>query len=353
MHYLYFDTVRLNPNTGGVLNVSALLLRQLREELPNDIVSVSERFPRLYRLFERMGISRFILDTLIYNYVMFMGGDKANKTIALFPNYFLPFTPFGRHANAIVIIHDLQFKVYPENFGLRRVSWLNWSLKRVVRSKAHVVFISNSSQNDFHHYYGITEKETVILNPVETGLPSLGRSTIGNKRYLIAAYHYYPHKNFRGVLDLFAQLRAAGIVDLLYVTGNGSGKVADVIQKTHADLQDSIVMLGFVAQDKLAELYIGACAFVSMSHFEGFNLSAAEAATLKVPLLLSNIPAHKELFGGYAMLLDNGKVDADKFRIYLQKHLNTRPIWRNSSTCEPHNVAHRYITLHKNLEPSV
>ncbi len=66
--YLYYDTVRLNKAAGGVLNVSEVLLRHMRMSRDDRVEPVSERHPRIYALAQRLKISRFVLDTLLYNF---------------------------------------------------------------------------------------------------------------------------------------------------------------------------------------------------------------------------------------------------------------------------------------------
>lgn len=140
-------------------------------------------------------------------------------------------------------------------------------------------------------------------------------------------------------------LREHGLVDKLFVTGNGSAKVESLIHRHAPELRSSISLRGLVEREVLADLYCGATAFVSMSSFEGFNLSAAEAATLGVPLLLSDIPVHQELFCDYACLVDEQRIDVSKIARYLADHQLRRPSWPLAARCEPAAVAARYLTL--------
>ncbi|WPB55485.1 glycosyltransferase [Xylophilus sp. GOD-11R] len=344
--YLFFDTVRLNPATGGVLNVSAMLLSHMRASGGQHRVEpVSERFPRLYRLFDRLRLSRFILDTLLYNYQLLRSALLREQVLCVFPNYFLPQAAFGRHADSIVIVHDLQYKYFPAYFGPRKVRWLDWCLKRIARSASNVVFISESSQKDFAKFFGPCARSTVILNPVDAGVAAPASSDEKPERFLIAAYHYYPHKNFAGVLRLFRAMRERGLVDTLHVTGDGAAKVEQIIRQHAPELRAQIVLRGKVERRVLVDLFRRSVAFVSMSTFEGFNLSAAEAATLGVPVLLSDIPVHEELFAEYGCLVDAERPDLARIEQYLQSHRRQRPQWAHAARCKPATVAAHYLTL--------
>ncbi len=345
--YLFFDTVSLNASAGGVLNVASVLLKAMRSTGKPVVVDVvSEKFPRLYAIARALGISRFVLETVVYNYHLVSTLFGREKVVPIFPNYFLPFALFGRHSHSIVIVHDLHYKLFPAHFGALKCVWLTWSLRRVSNSLSNVVFISKSSRDAFAHHFKHCANESVILNPVEVAAPVPASTSDGPPRYLIAAYHYYPHKNFFGVLRLFVQMKEHGLVDWLYITGNGADEVARMVANLTSNFRSSIVHKGLVPRDELMRLYQNALAFASLSAHEGFNLSAAEAATLGVPLLLSDIPVHNELFKDYAFLLDQGRSDMDAVAAYLVQHAEAGRRWSHAARCEPRAVVASYLTLH-------
>lgn len=346
--YLFYDTIRLNRGAGGVLNVSEQLLRHMRLAEGERVEPVSERHARLFAAARRVRLSRFLLETLLYNYHLLRRLATGERAYAVFPNYFLPFALFGRHRDAIVIVHDLQYKAYPQHFSPAKRLWLDWSLRRAARSDADVVFISHSSQQDFERHFPRCRHPAVIFNPVDAprGLPGAGASTRAGERYLIAAYHYYPHKNFSGTLALFVRMKEAGLVDWLDITGNGAEAVGRMVAGLDPALRASIRHRGLVSREELLRLYAGATAFISLSTFEGFNLSAAEAATLGVPLVLSDIPVHRELFAGHAFLVDNqAPCDLEALGRYLAAHRGAHAPWPLAETCAPAAVAGRYLRL--------
>lgn len=346
--YLFYDTIRLNRGAGGVLNVSDLLLRSMRLSEGDRIVAASERHPRLFAAARRIGFSRFLLETLLYNYHRLRMLATGERMFSLFPNYFLPFAPFGAHRDSIVIVHDLQYKSYPQYFSRAKRLWLDWSLRRAARSQAHVVFISQSSQEDFERHFPRCRNAAVIFNPVEAvqaAAPDAAAGAAIGERYLIAAYHYYPHKNFSGTLALFTRMKREGLVDFLDITGNGAAEVKRMVAGLDPTLRACIRHRGLVSRNELIRLYGGATAFISLSTFEGFNLSAAEAATLGVPLVLSNIPVHRELFGGYAFLVGDEACDLDALGRYLATHRSAQRPWTLAEACTPRAVAGRYLLL--------
>lgn len=361
--YLFYDTIRLNAAAGGVLNVSAALLASMRRAPGEQVQPVSERHPRVYAAARRLKISRFVLDTVLYNLHLLRAWLRGEQVFSLFPNYFLPFAPLApwcRHRNAIVVVHDIQYRSYPQYFTPLKRRWLDWNLRRVARSLAHVVFISKSSQDDFERYFGPCKNAAVIFNPVDAGNRAAGAADATDAgiaapggRYLIAAYHYYPHKNFAGVLALFERMKHAGLVDCLDITGNGADEVERMVSAMAPAVRGCVRHRGLVPRQELLRLYQGATAFISLSTFEGFNLSAAEAATLGVPLLLSGIPVHRELFGGYGFFVGaDGNGELDAISLYLSEHRRTHPAWPLARACAPDAVAASYLALKRGNAPS-
>ena len=140
-------------------------------------------------------------------------------------------------------------------------------------------------------------------------------------------------------------MKVAGLVDWLDITGNGAAEVKRMADAMGPDISSCVRHRGLVSRKELTQLYCGAAAFISLSAFEGFNLSAAEAATLGVPLLLSDIPVHRELFGGYAFFVGSEHCDLDELSQYLADHREMQPAWLHAEACAPGTVARRYLTL--------
>jgi glycosyltransferase involved in cell wall biosynthesis len=82
-----------------------------------------------------------------------------------------------------------------------------------------------------------------------------------------------------------------------------------------------VLLPGYVDDETLAGLYSGAAAVVIPSLGEGFGLPAVEAAACGAPLVLSDLPAHRETMDGAALYFPpgDGRALASRLREVLSE----------------------------------
>lgn len=296
---MYFSYV---SHSGGVIDVARNILDGLRRIAPGryEVREPSQTF-RSSRL---RTLLRFLGD--IWLSVRYWRSDVT----LLFPNYFCLPLP-GARSKTIVVVHDIMFKHYPAYVGRAKRLILDWSYKIVVRRADGVIFISKDSERDFVRVYGQPKCFKTIYNPVvlKGGGHDTKRTVGPRTQYVIANFHYYPHKNLEGLLRVFAALQTVWPGLKLVFTGNKPSEFDDLIAQCNARVH--IEHLGFLPKEQVMALIRDATFFMSMSRFEGFNMSAAEAAMLGKPLVLSDLPVHRELFSDCAHFvpLDDDHID--------------------------------------------
>ena len=262
--------------------------------------------------------------------------------VALFPNYFIIPLPFSR-LRRVVVVHDLQFKHYPQyTHWLKRIV-LDLSYRCARRSANGLVFISDATRADFLQFYGPPRRHAVIYNPITAPAKSV-RPAIQTAPYVVANFHYYPHKNLTRLLAVHQALRASWPELRLVLTGHKPANLEAMIGGNAASR--GIEHVGFVSKAAVIQLVQGAEFFMSLSQFEGFNMSAAEAALANKPLVLSDIPAHREIFGDIAMLIDpqSAEIPVTRILAYLQnRRANSNVVWNNAVRVQPGAVAQQYV----------
>ena len=230
------------------------------------------------------------------------------------PGFSSPLVCRGRK---VTVIHDLQHKRQPENFGfLERKAWdaMVWSS---VRFSDALVAVSETSRQDVidvysadpariqvvHHgvepaFFGIAEArehDPTLLS--QTGLPDC--------RYLLAVSTIHPHKNWLRLLEAYGALVRDGRDEHLVVAGlagKASGDVA--VRLNDPQLASRVHLLGWQPRSVLVALFQGAEALVFPSTFEGFGMPVLEAMAAGVPVACSDIPPLREVAGNAALFFD-------------------------------------------------
>jgi glycosyltransferase involved in cell wall biosynthesis len=148
-----------------------------------------------------------------------------------------------------------------------------------------------------------------------------GTKDTAEKYRLPAQYIYLPnqfweHKNHRLIIEALKVLEQRGVD----VTVAASGALADyrhpgLLRQLEArvaelGLQERFRFLGLIPRADVYALMRGAVAVVNPSLFEGWSTPVEEARALGVPLLLSDIPVHREQAGVTAMYFDPHSADS-------------------------------------------
>jgi len=187
----------------------------------------------------------------------------------------------------VVTIHDLAFLRHPEAFP----AWHRLSGRAlagpVARAAAAVVAVSEFAKRETAELLRVPpERIRVVPNGVEPVFSPDGPSAEGD--YVLAVGTLEPRKNLPRVEQA---ARLAG-VELRVAGAEGWGGV------------DTAGRIGFVDDERLAQLYRGARCLVYPSLHEGFGIPALEAMACGTPVVTSRGGALEETAGGAAVLVD-------------------------------------------------
>ena len=101
-------------------------------------------------------------------------------------------------------------------------------------------------------------------------------------------------KNHSRLLDALAKCEDIHLVS----AGDGEERVTLEAQIQMLGLADRVTLLGDIPSDEMGRVYAASNAFIHPTLFESFGIVTLEAAAAGLPLLLSDIPAIRELTGG-------------------------------------------------------
>lgn len=127
------------------------------------------------------------------------------------------------------------------------------------------------------------------------------------KFILFTLCRYYPHKNLELIVETFTQYRAEleGVACVLTIDGSQGRGAAGLMRRLHvAGLEDRIVCIGAISQERLSEFYHAADAMFLPTLLESFSGAYLEAMQLGVPVVTSDRDFAREVCGDAAIYID-------------------------------------------------
>lgn len=250
-----------------------------------------------------------------------LAAHRAHLDVLLFPSVYTWFPAPG--VPTVVGVHDVIAATLPRLTLPSRRAHVLWTVKETlaVRTATRVFTVSRAAREVVARRWRLDPDAIAIVPeaPAEVFWPRGAEAAEPYRRaaglhpdepFLLFAGGISPHKNLTAVVGALALLRDAGrraprlvavgdLQDTRFLSATGD--VRKRIQRL--SLSDRVLLPGFVSDDALAALYSTATAVVIPSLAEGFGLPAVEAAACEAPLIVSDLPAHRETLDGAALFV--------------------------------------------------
>jgi glycosyltransferase involved in cell wall biosynthesis len=206
---------------------------------------------------------------------------------------------------SVVTIHDLSYALAPEYADPRLVSYLRAAATRSIRRADRVITVSAAMAADAATVYPwARDKVVAIPNGVRTP-PSAGpRSAVGRPTILCVGT-IEPRKNHLGLVAAMNTVRGVHEDAQLIIAGRVGWLADDIEQRLREEASAGRLRLVNSPTDiELEALYASASIAVLPSFYEGFGLPVLEAMARRIPVIASDIPAHREIAGTVARFVD-------------------------------------------------
>lgn len=220
---------------------------------------------------------------------------------------------FGWRVGLPVIgwIPDFQHRLLPHMFSRAGYWKRDVGFQVQVASGREIMLSSDDSRLACEQYYPSTRERTHTVRfavPAAAAVPAAQARAVADghglsMRYFFMPNQFHKHKNHLLVLDALALLRARG----QHVVVAASGRQMDLRHPDHfphllqridaLGLTDAFRLLGMVPYADLAPLMQASVALLNPSLFEGWSTTVEEAKSAGVPMLLSDLPVHREQAG--------------------------------------------------------
>lgn len=227
--------------------------------------------------------------------------------------YILPIA-WPKQTKVLAHIHDISFRIHPEWVPKRDLFFLSLLIPRTIRRADVIIAISEFTKCEIlREYPKAAGKVRVVENaaaeewfqpiPENEQRSVLEKFHLTSGKYFLSSGTMQPRKNIPFLIECFKQATTKEDFDYpLVLTGNPVGHNVD------AKLADSgdgkVIFTGYVKDDELRALVSLSRGYIFPSLYEGFGIPIEEALALGVPVLVSDIPAFREVGGDRVTYFD-------------------------------------------------
>ncbi len=215
--------------------------------------------------------------------------------------------PVFGSSKLILTVHDFAFKRFPDFFSVREKMIFNCLLPISMNRAAAIVVPSKFIKKELAHYYPQHTKKTFVTHEAATkNIRAISKKTAQKRvmkkfgiksQYLLTLNSRYDKRNINRVIDAYIQIKP-NFPDLQLVILGGKHNIRTKIKRTN------IKIISDVSDEDLSYLYSAAEVLIYYSLYEGFGLPILEAFKCKTPVIVSDIPVHREVAGKAAIFAD-------------------------------------------------
>lgn len=205
-----------------------------------------------------------------------------------------------------------------DKWGFAAKTMLKLGERLGCRYADHVIVISEVIKNLIARKYGRTENVSLVYNGVpapeictyDEYFSELG---IRSGRYVLGMCRFVPEKRLHDLVSAFSMLKKQGRIaaDMrLVLAGDTDFEDGYSLALKKQAKEAGVVLTGFIKGRKLASLLSNCALYVLPSSHEGLPIALLEAMSYGAPVVVSDIPANKEIELPAECYFPCGDVDA-------------------------------------------
>jgi glycosyltransferase involved in cell wall biosynthesis len=225
---------------------------------------------------------------------------------------------------SVITIYDFVYKLYPQSTSFIRGAYLR-AFSRIFYNRANrIISISKGTAHRLNHLYNI-QSDAVVIPPLKKiasfSTDVLKRHGLKSKNYFLAIGTLEPRKNISALVQAYPS-KAPPLV----IAGGKGWKDKEILQVLKKADQN-VKALGYVAENDLMALLKEAKALLMPSLYEGYGMPLAEARSLGVPVICSQVPE----------MIEAAEDDFTIFKLNQLDHILSSSLPKPKKTTYPSN----------------
>ncbi|MBD3300065.1 MAG: glycosyltransferase [Candidatus Moranbacteria bacterium] len=223
-----------------------------------------------------------------------------------------------KHPKKVYVLHGLEIINSKEYYGFRDRILHAYLIKHSLKKADQIISVSQTSTNLAKKFFKIPDfKITTLYQSVKITNCSNQQEKPNFKNYFLFLGNWTPRKNILNLIKAFCLLKKSKKISRntkLILLGDKNynrsfinrifrnplkkdyqASVIELIKKSK--FKKSIILLNYSSDENRDCLIKNAKALVMPSFDEGFGRTVLESLFLKTPVIISNIPVFKEIYG--------------------------------------------------------
>ncbi len=210
----------------------------------------------------------------------------------------------------VFTIHDLIHLNTTDTTSPLKKIYYELFIKNSAKKAYKILTVSEYSKKKIIEWTQINEEKIIVVgNGISSVFTATGTKHQPGYPYLLHVGNTKAHKNVARLILAFAAAKIDTSLRLI-LTGNITPAIDQIINQH--ELKNRIIFSGQLSDEKLAEYYRGAQAFLLPSLHEGFGIPVIEAMACGIPTLVANTTSLPEIAGNAAIYIDPYSIESIK-----------------------------------------
>lgn len=208
------------------------------------------------------------------------------------------------YSNQIITIHDVSHERHPEWFSKNYCRFYGYMMPRIGKKAHAIITVSEFSKREIEETLQIGAEKIHVINcsiPSYHKVDNISNEPTGDaESYIVSVSSMDPRKNFIRLVEAFNNIEDKSIK--LYIIGmQFKAFNTPDMQKL---ISENVILTGYLDDESLQKMYKNALFSVYPSLYEGFGIPPLESMSYGCPVIVSDIPALREINEDAALYAD-------------------------------------------------